>query len=516
MRWGDVRARVHARATRTWAARGSAALFALTTNQSAMRSIITSLIAILAIAIGIITQRLPAIIDRLLALENDSPGLERLRIGAAMAGGGSSGTEAMADAIKTTFLAKMFGVRPTSAREAWRRLVHTMAEAERMYLSPSWGFGLGPEKFAADEIAEGLKYVSHVTKLALDLYLEDAPRFVRLVSPTLKLIGDNPDAQYHIASLRSHDGPDSQRSVPKEFIVEGCRGATIYFSFSVHTPGDGSGLSSGAFERVVTDINDESIRFDKRGCFKLHLSAANPGEDALKGATWLETPEDASSLVTRHYFNTWPPGAMSQTVELSIRPAIAPKKEHAPEPVADELIAYRLDLANDFIRRHTILMPQPDPTTAPPFFALLPNKIGIPQKWKRGEEGMGAVDIAYAAGRFRLEDGEALILKGAVPRCRFGNVVLWNRFLQTFDYSDYDMHPVFHTLETPSNGQEYAPFTIVLSKQRPENYEGKWMYTEGRPMGTVFFRFLLPEGEKYEYQRIETTVVPVREVAQHV
>ena len=482
-----------------------------------MRSTLAALIASVAIVIGVITQRLPAIIDRLLALDNDSPGgLERLRIGAAMAGGGAAGTEAMADAIKTTVLAKMFGVRTTSSREAWRRLVQTMAEAEQLYLSPSWGFGLGPEKFAADEIAEGLKYVSHVTKLALDVYLEDAPRFVRLVSPTLKLIGDNPDAQYHLASLRSHDGPDRQRSAPKEFIVEGCRGSTVYFSFSVHTPGDGSGLSSGAFEKVVTDINDESIGFDEKGCFKLYLSATNPGEDVLKGATWLETPEDASSLVTRHYFDTWPPGAISQAVDLSIRAANAPKEEHVPEPVADEVISYRIDLANDFLRRHTLLMPQPDPTTAPPFFALLPNVIGVPQKWKRGEEGMGAVDIAYAAGRFRLEDDEALILKGAVPRCRFGNVVLWNRFLQTFDYSAYDTHPVFHTLDTPAEGENSAPFTIVLSKQKPENYEGKWMYTEGRPMGTVFFRFLLPEGDAYAYQRIDTVVVPVGKVAQHL
>ena len=129
---------------------------------------------------------------------------------------------------------------------------------------------------------------------------------------------------------------------------------------------------------------------------------------------------------------------------------------------------------------------------------------------------MGAVDIAYAAGRFRLEDDEALILKGAVPRCRFGNVVLWNRFLQTFHYSAYDIYPVFHILDTPDDGEEYEPFVIVLSKKKPENYEGKWLYTEGRPMGTVFFRFLLPGGDKYEYQRIDTKVVPVSDVAQHL
>jgi len=471
--------------------------------------VLTILVALMAIVIGVITNCLPAIIDKLIALENDSTGLERLRIGHAMAGGGAGGTAAMADAITTTAMSKIFGVKTTSSRRSWRRLLDTMKEAELLYLSPSWGFGLGPEKFAADEIAEGLKYVSHVTKLALDVYLEESPRFVKLVSPTLKLLGDNPDAQYHIASLRTHGANEQQ---PTAFIVDGCRGENeVYFSISVHVPGDGSGLSNGAFERVVSDINDAGIGFDDNDCYKLHLSPADPGEAVLQGATWLETPEEASSLVTRHYFDSWPPGAISQQVHLGIK--LAKGVQRAPEPVSDEVIAHRLDLATDFIRRHTILMPQPDPTSAPPFFSLLPNTIGIPQKWKRGEEGMGAVDIAYAAGRFRLEDDEALILKGAVPRCRFANVVLWNRFLQTFDYTAYDEYPVFFTLDTPAESEEYAPFTIVLSKEKPTQYTGKWMYTEGRPMGTVFFRFLLPEGDKYEYQRITTTVVPVDDVA---
>jgi len=291
----------------------------------------------------------------------------------------------------------------------------------------------------------------------------------------------------------------------------------VYFSFSVHSPGTGKGLSSGAFERVVSDVNDESIKFDENGCYGLYLSSTKPEEEVLKGATWLETPHDSSSLVTRHYFNSWPvPGAISETVDLRIELANAPTQNHVPEPVSDEIIAARIDLANDFIRRHTILMPQPDPTTAPPFFALLPNKIGIPQKWKRGEEGMGAVDIAYAAGRFRLEDNEALILQGAVPRCRFANVVLWNRFLQTFDYSSYEEYPVFFTLDTPPEAEEYAPFSIILSKKKPQGYKGKWMYTENRHMGTIFFRFLLPEGDEKEYQRIITKVVDVDDVAQHL
>ena len=51
-------------------------------------------------------------------------------------------------------------------------------------------------------------------------------------------------------------------------------------------------------------------------------------------------------------------------------------------------------------------MPLPDPTTAPPFFSLTPNVIGPPMKWAREAEGMGAVDIAYGAGRFLLKVSE--------------------------------------------------------------------------------------------------------------
>ena len=72
----------------------------------------------------------------------------------------------------------------------------------------------------------------------------------------------------------------------------------------------------------------------------------------------------------------------------------------------------------------------PDPSTAPPFFSLEPNRIGPPQKWSREAQGMGAVDIAYGAGRFLLRPNESLIIRGALPACRFASVVLWNRYLQ--------------------------------------------------------------------------------------
>ena len=541
----------------------------------------TILVALVAITVGIVTTThswLPHLIDKLVALETSSSNsnsnlslsLQRLQIGHAMAGGGSAGSQAMADALQTALLSKLVGVKSTLSRQAWRRFLHVLRDAEQRYLSPSWGFGfvlgldnsgggdndnhnVAASAAAANEIAEGLRYVSHVIKLALDVYLEDAPRFVRFVSPTLKLLGDNPDAIYHLASLQSHDGSGGD-AVDKEFLVTGCRAEhEVYFSVSVHAPSlldNNNNNNRHAMERVVTDINDESIEYDSNGCFKLYLSPTHPGSKVLLrngGAiTWLETPKEATSLVTRHYFDSWPPAALHETVQISIQTvsSAATATATAPTPVTDAVVAHRIDLASDFIRRHTTGMPQPDPTTTPPFFALLPNQIGVPQKWKKDTEGMGAVDIAYAAGRFLLKDDQALILQGVVPKCRFANVVLWNRFLQTLDYTAYDEYPVFLTLKTPSSetntdDDSTTPFAIVLSKTRPtttttdsstslaaavasSSLPYQWMYTEGRSTGTIFFRFLLPEAKEggddqhcCQYQRINTTVLPLDQVTDY-
>jgi hypothetical protein len=109
-----------------------------------------------------------------------------------MAGGGQTGTRAMADALRAVAVARVLGPPGSSARNEWSGLVGDLNAASVKYLSPVRGFGLGPASHADQEMAEGFRYVAHITKLALDVYLEDQPRFVRLVSPTLKSIGDNP------------------------------------------------------------------------------------------------------------------------------------------------------------------------------------------------------------------------------------------------------------------------------------------------------------------------------------
>ncbi|HEX2485401.1 MAG TPA: hypothetical protein VHQ66_08880, partial [Myxococcota bacterium] len=63
-----------------------------------------------------------------------------------------------------------------------------------------------PEAADADEIdqVEKLRNALHLFSAALDFYLEgdpERPEFVRIVTPTRKILGDNPDAIYHFARL---------------------------------------------------------------------------------------------------------------------------------------------------------------------------------------------------------------------------------------------------------------------------------------------------------------------------
>ena len=90
---------------------------------------------------------------------------------------------------------------------------------------------------------------------------------------------------------------------------------------------------------------------------------------------------------------------------------------------------------------------------------------------------------------FVLQDDEALVIRGRWPKCRFASLVLWNRFLQTFDYRyrTVSLNRKQTTLEADGS------FKMILAHRDPgwPNLPG----TEGRMIGLMFWRFQLPEEE---------------------
>jgi len=127
-----------------------------------------------------------------------------------------------------------------------------------------------------------------------------------------------------------------------------------------------------------------------------------------------------------------------------------------------------------------------------------------------------------AAGPFVLEPDQALIMEGTIPSCRFANVVLWNRFLQSFEYR-FGERISLHQGQMRLNSNRYF---IVLSASNPIPARGRegdshrsdsvnavWMTTQGRERGTIFWRFVLPDGS---IDTPRTTVVQTDDVMDYL
>lgn len=322
------------------------------------------------------------------------------------------------------------------------------------------------------ERAEAQRYLAHLVSAGTDFYLEgdpERPRFVRIVSPTRKLLGDNPDAVYHWTPLRGD----------RAYRIRGRRGDEAYLSFTVHARAP-EGRLGGVFERPVADVNHLGLHVAADGSFEI-LLAPDPPQGARNA---VRLPPDAACVIVRHYWETGEPAAAdpTRTFHLAIEPVEAPAP--AP-PLGDAEWAERLRRLSLFLRSSTLHMPvMPEGG----FISRTPNVMGEPTVFRQsGEAAWGAVDIAYSMGPFRVAEDEALVMEGRFPPCLFANVVLWNRFMQTFDYR---ARPVSRNRAT-TRLEPDGSFRMVLAHRDPG--VPNWLDVEGHREGTVFWRFLMPE-----------------------
>jgi hypothetical protein len=147
-------------------------------------------------------------------------------------------------------------------------------------------------------------------------------------------------------------------------------------------------------------------------------------------------------------------------------------------------------------------MPPPGQSDQPPFVSTVPNQF--PQPVKPGDFALAAADAAYSMAPYVLGPDDALIFRGRWPKCRCANVSLWNRHMQTYDFTT---RPVSLNRKQ-TRLDEDGNFQMVLAHRDPG--VGNWLDTEGRPFGLVFWRFMLPEGE---IQKPEAEVVAIKDIA---
>lgn len=355
------------------------------------------------------------------------------------------------------------GLAPRSAA-AFAALLELLREASTTHFSMARG--------VIDETtaAEGYRFLLHLLAAGAEHHLDgdpERPLFTRVVAPSRKVLGDNPDALYYWTRIDGH----------RAYRVRGALDGAVYTSFTVH----GADPSGGSMERVISDVNDRQLQVDADGRYELILAPEpHPGN-------WIRTAPDATSVITRHYFEL--PAPIGADPLAGVRLRIDPLAPPAPPPPwSDATMAARLEAVGRYLRANTLGMPAPGQGPELPFVSRVPNVLPRPTSFRTaGVETLGAVDIHYAMAPFLLQPDQALVMEGRLPPCGFANVVLWNMHMQTLEYRQRRTSLNRAQMRLGADGA----FRVVIAHRDPG--APNWLDTEGHPIGVVFWRILLPE-----------------------
>jgi len=361
----------------------------------------------------------------------------------------------------------------TEAERAWSELLETLRDAA----------GTITGKTGAQtplERAEGFRYLTRLLGAGLDIHLENAdptrPCFTRMLSPTRKFLGDNPDTLYEWVPL---DGRLRYR-------VRGKRGGEIYLAFCVYERSDDGATSIGA------NLSDADLHFEADGSFELVLSAERPAAVP----NWVALTARRHAMIARQYFRDGV-GAAAR-LEIEAVPA-AP----APAPLEEAELSKRLAAVGRFVRETAELsaalsvFSALNPVTEEDHEAL--RVVGGEVQGERASARELAAsidprivaghlptpDIQYAGAWWALGPDEAVVLEGTPPVCRYWSVQIFNRWLESPDYR----HHRVALNDSKIALEEDGSFRVVLAARDPG--VRNWLDTAGHASGQIVVRALL-------------------------
>lgn len=352
---------------------------------------------------------------------------------------------------------------PTESRKALHELIDLLREVDERWAGPEWNLS------SEADVAGAHRALMHLLEGGLATMFEndaERPLFRRIVTPTRKFTGDNPDAIYFDAPVRSD----------LVYRVRGRTAGAVYVSITIEVGAGEGGLAT----RTAGVINDTQFDVAPDGSFEIRVGGP------AQARNWLPLDPEASRITTRHYYENETAAAADPTLDPQLRiDRLAPGSP--PAAPTDSSIAAGIRRAAHFVRSRTLDMPPMANAEQPAFVSKIPNQF--PPPVKPGDFGLAAFDAAYSLAPYMIGPDQALVMTGRWPRCRSGYVCLWTRHQQTYDYANRRVSLNRAQTQLEPDGS----FRMVLAPRDPG--VPNWIDTEGRPFGIVFWRFMLPEGE---------------------
>jgi hypothetical protein len=372
--------------------------------------------------------------------------------------------------LAPTVAAVAQGKTDSAAAQALAELQQSLNELEIAFSSPEWKLR------TPQDYAEARRVMLHVLMHGLQCWLEADPArpfFTPFINQHKKMLGDNPDARYYSAVI------DDQHS----YRIRGNLADATYTSFTIEM-GAGTGDDG-----IGSTLNDTQFKADENGDYEIILSTEKTA------GNWMPMVKGATSLTTRHYYEREQSinNDRLHHIPLDIHnlEKVAPR-----QPPNDTEIATGIRRVTAFVKGNVVTM---NNENSPSWVSRVPNQFMPPKKDDSHDAiTYAARDNVYSMAPFVLGPDQALLIRGRFPECRFSNVVLFNRFLQTLNYEERSIS--LNRAQTVLD--EDGNFEMIVAHRDPGR--PNWLDTEGRPYGIMFWRFQLPEGD---IPALETEVI---------
>lgn len=332
--------------------------------------------------------------------------------------------------------------------EAWRDFCDELKTAGDIILA---------ENAPQDPLSrvEGFRYLSRLTKLALEQYVEaidtDFPFFYRLSHATAKIGADNPDNAYLNAQI---DGS-------KPYRITGNRGSMRYFSIvanAMRYHEDGSAQATGS-------LMADDIEWGPNGEVEI-IASCEP-----QPKNWLRLEPDASIIILRESAldrNMERPG------EYHIERIDGPK---SPLPLAPAALERGFATTAQFVKGVANIFA--DWTR---MFAEYPNQF-YPFDQQIYQKAGGAKDLFYAHAYWKLESDEAWVIEVTPPECPYWNFQLNNWWMESLEYRFAQVTVNKHSARLEPDGS----LRIIVAPRNPGI--GNWIDTCGHSEGTALLRW---------------------------
>src|SRR5262245_8236458 len=298
----------------------------------------------------------------------------------------------------------------TESRKALRELCDLLGEIDERWAGPEWNLQ------SESDVANAHRALFHMLEGGLITFFETEatrPRFQRIVSATRKITGDNADAIYYDAPVDPH----------YSYRVRGRMDGAVYVSFTVECDTANGDMAT----RTAGVLNDTQFDVDANGRFELRFGGAPAPRN------WLALDPSATRITTRHYYENERAAAADPTRNPALEIEVIGLTPVPPAP-SDASGARGIRRAAAFVRSPTRGQPPVGQRQQPPFVSTTPNQF--PKPVTPGDFGLAAFDAAYSMAPYVIGPDDALVMTGRWPKCRFANVSLWNRHMQTYDFAN--------------------------------------------------------------------------------